>query len=99
VAALQELPHWSVPQVWSPQEHAAQVLPVVQYWVAEQALHWPPQPLSPQILPVQSGTQHWPLSGSQTCLAPVQDPHVPPQPSSPQTLPVQSGRQGHASPK
>ena len=57
----------------------------------------PPQPSSPQALPLQSGVQvvfpgeHWPLLSQVSPLA--QAPQLPPQPSSPHTLPVHFGVQ------
>jgi hypothetical protein len=60
-----------------------QMLPVVQ------VPQLPPQPLSPQVLPVQLGVQTqvplWQVLGA------VQVPQLPPQPSSPQVLPAQLG--------
>jgi hypothetical protein len=62
-----------------------------------QLLHEPPQPLLPQVLPTQLGTQLVPQVPSEPQVPPpVQLPvvHLPPQPSgSPQPLPVQLGTQ------
>ena len=62
-----------------------------------QLLHEPPQPLLPQVLAAQLGTQPAPQVPSEPQLPPPgQLPvlHLPPQPSgSPQLLPVQLGVQ------
>lgn len=62
-----------------------------------QLLHEPPQPLLPQVLPTQLGTQLVPqVPSAPQVPPPVQLPvvHLPPQPSgSPQPLPMQLGTQ------
>ncbi len=60
--------------------------------VPVQLPHEPPQPSSPQVLPVHFSLHfsHFPTRHSSV---PVQVPQVPPQPSSPQTLPSQLGLQ------
>jgi hypothetical protein len=59
--------------------------------------HLPPQPLLPQVLPAQFGTQVAPqVPSAPQVPPPLQLPvaHLPPQPSaSPQALPVQLGVQ------
>jgi len=70
------------------QAPALQALPVPQ----EPQL--PPQPLSPQTLPLQLGVQRQ-APALQVLPAP-QEPQLPPQPSSPQTLPLQAGLQRQA---
>ena len=59
--------------------------------------HEPPQPSSPQFLPLQSGVHaavHRPSAAQNGALTP-QVPHEPPQPSSPHCLPAHLGAQPH----
>jgi hypothetical protein len=60
----------------------------------EQLPHEPPQPSSPQALPLQIGVQeHQPLASQVFPVA--QLPQEPPHPSGPQTFPVQLGTHLH----
>ena len=58
----------------------------VQFSVPVHVPQLPPQPSSPQVLPVQSGT-HWQSPAALHCSLTEHVPQVPPQPLSPHSLP------------
>lgn len=70
-------------------------------WQLLGASHWPqlpPQPSSPQLLPVQSATQLVTQTPGGVQDSPAgQLPQLPPQPSTPQLRPSQLGVQSAAS--
>lgn len=64
-----------------------------QVWPVGQVPQVPPQPLLPQVLPVQSGTQEATHTPFWHVFPVGHVPQVPPQPSGPQVLPVHDGVQ------